>query len=665
MSRKTYKQLVRTEELQLSDTQLPTHKPIAIYYRQSTDAQIGNISTTIQTVDMVNYLKRLGWSDERIIMIDMDAGVSGTKKIEERPGMRMLYSHITTNSIGAVACQDEDRLFRDVTQIQVNIFIEACRENRVFVITPSVVYNFAHPQMGTFHARQFRFKSEMAAEYISTIIKGKLHAAKRSLQLSGKWSGSSMPAGFMTDMRRKLSDGSENSHYRKFVPFEPYAEVVRAYFELFISYSGNRYKTLNHIRLKGPHFPDPSVCLPPEGFKFTYKIQQHKGKWYPKTMASLIHMLTNAAYIGHWIAGDCVVQWENHPGIVNEATFFEVFNYLSKFTLTGEENPNYSHVATHARPSKRAERTKEPPILSGLIFSLLNGAWRQLGTHWKNDKKTYAYVLMTDDGSDTVVWRKKASYVDATVSALLLEKLLLTFDLNNWKMAIETSFEKQDEQKRLTESQIRHLETVMRNLVTSLETLGNPQMIAMVEQRYAEAEKELNRLREELATITSGSIDSTRLLDLKASFGEILDNWGLMPSEEKRGVALVFIERIEATAMENHVVVLTIYWKDGSTDTLTLSRSASHGVFWLPQQCELLVRLVESGATKLEIAKAFPDFQWRNIYQKISTLTGKHLPVEEGVLLGKFETYNAYIQRIGDGLSSDTSDVDSSMIRSC
>ncbi len=43
---------------------LPIDKPIAVYYRQSTDAQVGNISTTIQTVDMVEYLKRRGWCQE-------------------------------------------------------------------------------------------------------------------------------------------------------------------------------------------------------------------------------------------------------------------------------------------------------------------------------------------------------------------------------------------------------------------------------------------------------------------------------------------------------------------------------------------------------------------------------------------------------------------------
>lgn len=105
---------------------LPTDSPVAVYYRQSTVAQVGNISTQIQTVDMVEEMRRRGWAEDSIILIDMDAGVSGTTKIDEREGMRQLFGLITGGHIAAVACQDEDRLFRDVTQIQVNIFIDAC-----------------------------------------------------------------------------------------------------------------------------------------------------------------------------------------------------------------------------------------------------------------------------------------------------------------------------------------------------------------------------------------------------------------------------------------------------------------------------------------------------------------------------------------------------------
>ncbi len=51
-------------------------------------------------------------------MIDMDAGVSGSKKIRERKGMSLLYDLIESGQLGLVAAQDVDRFFRDVTMIE-------------------------------------------------------------------------------------------------------------------------------------------------------------------------------------------------------------------------------------------------------------------------------------------------------------------------------------------------------------------------------------------------------------------------------------------------------------------------------------------------------------------------------------------------------------------
>jgi hypothetical protein len=52
----------------------------------------------------------------------------------------------------------------------------------------------------------------------------------------------------MVDMRPQLDTGERNPDYRKYVPFEPYAEVVRAYFELFQQYKGCINQTWRHIQ---------------------------------------------------------------------------------------------------------------------------------------------------------------------------------------------------------------------------------------------------------------------------------------------------------------------------------------------------------------------------------------------------------------------------------
>lgn len=127
--------------------QLPVDRPAVVYYRQSSEHQIENISTTLQTVDMIERVLKQGWVRENVYMIDMDAGVSGSKKIREHKGMSMLFDMIESGQIGLVAAQDVDRFFRDITMIETNMFIDACKRNNVQVMTPNTVYDFAHPIM--------------------------------------------------------------------------------------------------------------------------------------------------------------------------------------------------------------------------------------------------------------------------------------------------------------------------------------------------------------------------------------------------------------------------------------------------------------------------------------------------------------------------------------
>lgn len=631
------------------DTSLPTDLPIAIYYRQSTDAQIGNISTTLQTVDMVKFLKQQGWSDNLIIMIDMDGGVSGTTKIDERPGMRWLFSLIIENKIGAVACQDEDRLFRDVTQIQVNVFIEACRAHNVRVITPTMMYNFAHEQLGSFHARQFRFRSEMAADYISTVVKGKLLRAKRSLAMNGQWAGGSIPVGYMIDMRKTLPNGSRNEHYKKYAVFELYAMVVREYFRLYMVFSGNQTKTLFHIQKYGPYYPDPAICPPPEGFRVCYSIKQNAFGWCPKAKQSLIEAFVNPAYIGHWVVNDVVVQWNNHPPILDEETFYFAFNRHSPFNLDGSKNTLHKDLRFNDRPTLDTERTEERPLLTGLLFSLLDGQDKQVGTRWSNSfGGRYYYTLTRNDGLGTPIWAKSAEYFDASVVDLLLSKLRLTFDYAVWEKEVDASIQEVEVDLKLKNAQLTKLETVMENLVASLSSLTTPQLIAAIEQKYKDAQIEHDRLTREMAVMTShiASIESFKAI--REAYENAMIDWEGLSRDAQREVIHAFVEKVEANKVSgNGRLHLTIRWRDGSYSEMDMARASTSEKVWLPQETAKLIEMVESGKGQLEIAQEFPERKWRQLYSRYRNLTRKSLNFDGDHPIGKYESYNEYMERIG------------------
>src|SRR5579864_3548531 len=194
---------------------LPIDRKVAVYYRQSSEAQVGNISTTLQTVDMVEHLMKLGWVKERILMIDLDRGVSGTKGIQQRPGMSTIFDLIKRGEVGAVAAQDVDRFFREMAQIETNIFIEECRLRRVLVLTPTFIYDFAHPTQGRYHIQMFREQVQRAADYLEFHIRGRLVKARHYRTVRGLYTGRKIAPGFMVDMRETLPDGAHNPNFRK------------------------------------------------------------------------------------------------------------------------------------------------------------------------------------------------------------------------------------------------------------------------------------------------------------------------------------------------------------------------------------------------------------------------------------------------------------------
>lgn len=618
MSKNRYKAPESTSSpIGVTANQFPTDEPVAVYYRQSTDGQVGNVSTTIQTVDMVSHLQQRGWKTDDIYLIDMDAGVSGTKRIDERPGMRRLFELITERKIQAVACQDEDRLFRDITQIQVNIFIEACKNANVRVITPSIVYDFAHPQMGNFHARQFRFKSEMAAEYLTSFVLGRLHNARMRLAMEGRWTGASMSPGYMIDSRKFLPDGSRNENWRRYVVFEPYAEIVNAYFQIFLETSGCVGSTLRRIYSEGLCYPDPAACEPPQGYAVRYGIRQHGNGYYPGR-SGLRYLLTNAAYLGHWCVNDAVVRWNNHPAIVPEDVFFTAFNYLSAHTLDGAENEQYRPSRQFARPVTDEERPCERPLLSGMIFTEIDSEWRSVGTEYVKREKHYRYLSYDRKPVDEYVWSKNSEWVDEAVSRLLQEKLKATFDSTVWRETIESFEDGFRREQKLKNAQITALEQAMENLIGGIETLTNPDMIRAVEKRYEDARLEHSRLSMELATAQQQAGQMTFISELKDTYETTIADWPNMNRDEKRVIVQAFIDRIEAVPYDKHGLHLFVCWRDGQRDRVSIPRLPTYGDGWTLEEHELLEQLLDAGAIQEQIAAAFPKRTWRVIRDRIT-----------------------------------------------
>lgn len=578
--------------------QLPTDVPVAIYYRQSTVAQIGNISTSMQTIDLKAEMLRRGWDKDNILLIDMDAGISGMTKIDERVGMKQLFELISTGQVGAVACQDEDRLFRDVTQIQVNIFIDVCLRKRVQVITPSIVYVFHHPTMGEFFKKQFRFKSEMAAEYLN-FLRGRLGGARDRLRREGKYAGGRVPLGFMVDARK------DSPTYKRYVCWPLYANLVRQAFEAFVASGGHSYTTAHQLRLNGVKFPDPETTLPPKGFAFTNRGLNPTGYLSATTIRN---MVTNPVYIGHWMYKGVIAVWDNHEALVDDALFFRAFNFLSPVSFDGQPNSDY-HPTTERIPRLNPiDPTKERPLLIGMLF-LYDGDWRKLGGDWEHKHGYYSYVSR----SATKEWKRQANPIDEAVLYHLFEHVRQEYNSEQFTQAMQKNLTALNAEIEGIQERILSLEYEIARQTRNLGLFEDKQTIHDVEKLRRGNIEELSRAQAKLRPLLAKRQKNQVMMPPdQQTFREALDSWDVGTRDEKRSFIAQFIHRVEIPAWQGNTFDLLIYWNDETISRCEVWRRRPASGWTYAQQI-LLMELIAQDASKEAVLAALPDKTWNAI----------------------------------------------------
>lgn len=614
-----YKRLTKAPVDPYRAAPLPVDRPAAVYYRQSSEAQIGNISTTLQTVDMIEHLMKLGWVRDNIYMIDMDAGISGTKTIEDRPGMSMLYDLIENNRIGLVAAQDVDRFFRDVTMIQTNIFLDACKRKNVQVMTPTVVYDFNHPTMGAYYMKMFREEAQRAADFLEYHIKGRLHKSRNYLIEQGLWAGRTIALGYIVDMRRSLSNGERNPDWRKYQPFAPSADLVLAYFELFREKGRNFQATWEHIEQHGPFIPDDLESQVPEGFRiqnwFRYR-SAITGRIMP-SKSGLHSMLTNVVYIGHWVHKKAIVCWHNHEPIVPEDLFMMTFNSLSSTDFHGEPNPNYIPYRAYNRHAKE-ERDCDPPIYTGLVFSDELEAYdlRRFSSVYNHTNGNYGYVLHNE--RIEAVMTVKADYVDEAVDQMLLERLeATTINDEVWQEALETTEHSGHSEKRRIEQEIRSAERAKQHILDNLKALSNPSIVKNMEASYKANEREIERLTIELEKLASSDQQQHILMEARPVLQTVIDHWQDVPGDKRRELFESFAHRILVRRVETFYREIIIQWRDTTETRYKLTRGSKR-FYWGKQALKRLQEMIEDGVAQVDIMREFPMLQWKDIQKRYS-----------------------------------------------
>lgn len=105
---------LKTKQLYRNSKITPRHqeKLAIIYIRQSTVQQtLENRESTARQYGLKQYAEQLGWSEERIVIIDIDQGQSG-QRADNREGFQQLLAEVTMGHVGLVLSLEMSRLAR-------------------------------------------------------------------------------------------------------------------------------------------------------------------------------------------------------------------------------------------------------------------------------------------------------------------------------------------------------------------------------------------------------------------------------------------------------------------------------------------------------------------------------------------------------------------------
>jgi hypothetical protein len=455
-----------------------------------------------------------------------------------------------------------------MAQIETNIFIDACRRNNVQVLTPTYVYDFAHPTQGRYHMQMFREQAQRAADYLEFHIKGRLWKSREYLNMQGQWTGTPVALGFMVDVRTHLPTGECNLNYRKYVPFNRYSGVVVAYFKLFKQFNGNLKQTWEHIERHGPFIPEFTENCVPEGFYFHTNIRK-RSRYTGKLMLShysLGQLLTNAVYIGHWAHCGVIVQRHNHEGIVPLEDFRYAFNKLSPVDFNGEPNPEHTPQRPWIRHDKQSSRSTADLLWRGVFARRAGHPQKRMLSHWESERQVYVYALY--DGEMRKQWEITSTLIDQVVDRMLLERLrATTIDEAAWEQAVASTSKNTHVEVRRIENAIRNAENAQRAIVENLKSVAHPELVKQLEESYIASEQEIAQLRTELNRLQSDRGHRRLLLEARPVLETVIAHWNSIAREDRRELFDGFAERVLVSKVDMVTRRITVCWRDGTKTT--------------------------------------------------------------------------------------------------
>src|SRR6266851_8420283 len=608
------------QPLRWGEIDLPILENVGIYARQSTVMQVRTKTNSgeMQTDDLVLFACRLGWSEGQIILYAENRREDGTLKsasgrlrIDQREGLRALVERIERDEIKAVIVFLEDRLFRDETGIQYNTFMQICKQHNCLVITPQMTYDFHNP----YHIKIFRDKCEKAADYLREYVSLRLHGARERAARRGLYDGRSVPVGFIVDRRPTIIvDGREgqNPTYKKFIPYEPHAKVVRQLFKRFTLLGGRFLELWRELALLPVLFPEFDASVDPRTIA-RFGLKKVNGG-YHISPSGLLLLLTNVIYIGWWMLHGEVVSKNNHPALVDEDVFWLAFHRLSGYTPEGEE------ITNGKLPVRYHRMGGKPPI--ALLKNVISTEFSGDTVYVVPGRAKWCYGICTfKDALPQYHTTVTVADIDNLFVDKLLEHMDETEDFSFYQQAADQIQAEIDAECVGINAQLVLIDNQCQGLRLSLRKKDlNPAVREALEADLAGILQQRKLLTEK-----RNPEQKIRQIEVLRGYNDLVEacaeHWDKLSVEGRIALIDALTEKVQLDRVAPHFLRLYIHWKHPAwqADTALVFRVDGEREAWTGEENEIIGEYYPTASFETLLEK-LPNRSWNGIKRQAERL---------------------------------------------
>lgn len=540
----------------------PTHiqRAAVVYVRQSTTSQVEHHrESTARQYALAERARELGWTNEQVILIDEDLGLSGAT-VAKRTGFTRLTSEVALGRVGIVLGLEVSRLARN--NADWYRLLDLCGITDTLIGDGDGLY---HPAL---------FNDRLVLGLKGTMSEAELHIIRARLD------GGIRNKAARGELRRGLPVGFVWGDQDGEVLFHPDAAVtgaIRTVFDRFAELGSARQVWL-WFRSQGLSFPLQSNTL-------------SDIRWVTPTYTAIHGVLTNPVYAGAYVYGKTrceryvddqgtlkkrirhlpITEWavllpEHHPGFINWETY--------------EANQVRIDSNVHPKPNQAGGALREGSALLQGIASCGN-CGRRLRIYYSGRNSTPGYYCAGKDvvngrglyclnvgglGIDQAVAR---TFLDAITPAALEASLLAIEDLHSnrdvalaqWRLEVERArYEAERAERRY-----RAVEPENRLVARGLETEWENRL-----RDLSVAEAELHRRQQQQPPPISPE-QRQRICALGSDLQQVWNAATTTDRDRKELLRTLLEEVIIAVDRTEHCAHLTMRWRGGTLTTFDLS----------------------------------------------------------------------------------------------